>query len=141
MRALRPIKSEDSAIARIVSSKGDPDNPIRKRRIELGLSQQKLAARIGVNAATIVRWERGHFHPELKNLRQLTEFLGFNPSAESEALPKQLRLYRKIKGLTRKEVASMLKVTESAVFGWETGRRRIRHKYVNNLLELIGGML
>lgn len=36
---------------------------IRKLRARLGLTQEKLAARLGVRFQTVNRWERGHANP------------------------------------------------------------------------------
>ncbi|MFM7232377.1 MAG: helix-turn-helix domain-containing protein [bacterium] len=49
---------------------------IRQRRLELGLSQKQLGARIGVGRATIYRWERGEAHPPKAHQTKLRALLG-----------------------------------------------------------------
>lgn len=55
---------------------------IKKRRQELGLTLEEIAKTVGVNRATVLRWERG----EIKNARsdkivRLADRLGISPDA------------------------------------------------------------
>lgn len=47
---------------------------VRRRREELELSRERLAAKAGLSTSTIVRIERGH-EPKLDNLRALAAAL------------------------------------------------------------------
>lgn len=49
---------------------------IRARRLQCGISQEALGARIGVKQKVISDWERGEHEPELPNLEKLAEALG-----------------------------------------------------------------
>lgn len=53
---------------------------IRKRRLELGISQRILADMVGVAHVTISQWERGQTSPKGNNLLKLAEALGENPA-------------------------------------------------------------
>ena len=57
---------------------------IRKRRDELGLTQQELAARLNVSLRTITAWERGHSRPRRSAV--LNEVLGAPPNSTAERL-------------------------------------------------------
>ena len=48
---------------------------IRDRRQVLGLSQRKLAARLGISFQAIQRWERGETFPRKETLPQLLAIL------------------------------------------------------------------
>lgn len=48
---------------------------VRSLRQQLGLTQEKLAARLGVAFPTINRWENGHSHPSPLALRQIESLL------------------------------------------------------------------
>ncbi len=47
-----------------------------RARIEAGLTQKQLAARIGKPQSAIARWENGTNIPKLETLQQLAEVLG-----------------------------------------------------------------
>lgn len=36
---------------------------VKKARAQLGLSQEKFAAKLGVSFSSVNRWEKGHFQP------------------------------------------------------------------------------
>ncbi len=48
---------------------------IRQKRQELGLTQQALADKAGVNRVTVTGWEKGDYQPNGVNLQQLAEAL------------------------------------------------------------------
>jgi transcriptional regulator with XRE-family HTH domain len=53
-------------------------NHLRKRRSELGLSQRKTAARMGIDYWTYLNWERGRTQPVTVQFRPVVAFLGFD---------------------------------------------------------------
>lgn len=55
-------------------------NPIKTRREELKLSQGEIAARVGVRAMTVSRWERGNNLPNKKHWPKIEEVMGITPS-------------------------------------------------------------
>lgn len=48
---------------------------IRELRQQLGLSQEKLAAKLGVSFRTVNRWENGHAVPSALALKQVEKLL------------------------------------------------------------------
>ncbi len=52
---------------------------IREARASLGLSQQELAAKVGVQASYIAYIENDHRRPSLPVLRRIAQTLGLNP--------------------------------------------------------------
>ena len=62
-----------------------PENPktldehIKKRRIELGLTQKQAAQALGVNPWTVMNWETGRFEPPIRWLPAILRFLGYDP--------------------------------------------------------------
>ena len=48
---------------------------IKRRRLECGLSQKRLAEKVGVSAFTVKNWEDGRFRPSEKHLSALSEAL------------------------------------------------------------------
>lgn len=53
---------------------------IREARLLVGLSQERLAQRIGVPRQSIARWERGEVEPGFDNVRRLLRSCGFDVS-------------------------------------------------------------
>ncbi len=47
---------------------------IKEARKQLGLSQEKFAAKMGVSFSTINRWEKGHFLPSYLAQAQFEAF-------------------------------------------------------------------
>lgn len=51
---------------------------IRKKRLDLGLTQIEVAEIIGVKESTVWNWEHGT-EPELRHIPKIIEFLGYVP--------------------------------------------------------------
>lgn len=64
---------------------GYPLNPVtlgehlRKKRIDLGLTQKGLAARFQVTVGTVCNWEKDDFSPQKRFTPRLHDFLGYCP--------------------------------------------------------------
>ncbi len=108
-----------------------PQNPqtwgehIKKRRLELGLFQARVAKIIGVNESTITNWEKEHTKPMLWTIPKITEFLGY----EQNLIPtltsgQKIKAYRHIRGISQKELACQLGDDQTTLGRWE------RDKYV-----------
>ena len=73
---------------------------IKQKRIEVGLNQSELAAKIGVNVSTISRWETGNIANMKRNqVAKLSENLGIpvielmgwnSPKSEDDSLIAEL---------------------------------------------------
>jgi transcriptional regulator with XRE-family HTH domain len=94
---------------------------IRKRRLDLGLLQRQVAGRIGVNPDTVHNWETNATTVALKHVPAVVEFLGYVPFPEPASLAERLRLYRKLNGISRRELAGRIGADESTVWRWEAG--------------------
>ena len=53
---------------------GDKVEKMKKMRKDLKLTQQQFAVKIGVNSATVSRWERGKQTPPIKKLKEIAAF-------------------------------------------------------------------
>ena len=54
---------------------------LKDLRIEMALTQAELAARAGVNTATVARLERNETEPHMPTVRKLAAALGVQPRA------------------------------------------------------------
>lgn len=52
------------------------NSPIAKRRIELGMTQQQLAEKVGCYAKDVSRWEKGVFMPHVETMLKIAAVLG-----------------------------------------------------------------
>jgi len=57
---------------------------VRRRRLELRLSQRQAAHRLRVNPWTVLNWEKGHTEPPIEAVPAIVRFLGYDPFPGSE---------------------------------------------------------
>src|SRR5712671_3266165 len=75
-----PIRMTYHMISHAFGSKGDVmansfPQLIKQLRDRLGLSQEKLAARLGVSLPTINRWEKGKTKPDTLAVKTVVQFV------------------------------------------------------------------
>lgn len=59
----------------VVTEKRDLGRLVKSLREKLGLSQEKLAARMGVTFSSVNRWENGHSKPSPLAVQKLEELV------------------------------------------------------------------
>lgn len=79
---------------------------IRRRRLELGLSQANLAEHLGVNRNSITNWEAGVQEPDLGQMPAIIEFLGHEPSSTDADLADRIRAKRRALGLSQADLGN-----------------------------------
>lgn len=97
---------------------------IKNRRLELGLTVDEVATKIGKNRATVYRYESNDIEDlPISILEPLSKALQTTPGYLMgwEDINNLLKERRKEKGLTMKEVASAVGVSEGTVSRWESG--------------------
>jgi DNA-binding transcriptional regulator YiaG len=93
---------------------------LRKRQLEVKLSQAAVARRIGVSEDTITYWENGRTVPLISAVPAVIAFLGYNPyEVDTSTLGGKVKQFRLMKGLSLKNFAKMLRVAPSTVKSWE----------------------
>jgi len=113
---------------------------IRKRRLELGLTQKEVADTFGVSKDTICNWEKGKSFPDLKVIPKIIKFLGYNPfRPEGDDLISRLKFYRLVNGLTVEELAERISKHPDQVSAWLAGRRKLSKKNRKWLEEFLKG--
>ncbi|MGC9524192.1 MAG: helix-turn-helix domain-containing protein [Limnospira sp.] len=132
-----------------ISEKALNDIPtlLRTVRHELGLSQSKLAQRLGVSSQTINRWENGHSRPSQLSMNVLKNQLNSLdiPPEEKPSPPKSSLQYE---GLRQADVARILNVSfqrvqtirkrhyiefawDKNIQAWVTSREEVQ-RYIDN---------
>jgi DNA-binding XRE family transcriptional regulator len=95
---------------------------LRKRRLDLGLLQKRVAEDIGVNTLTICNWESNKSTPFIRYIPKIIRFLGYNPLPTGRTLAEKLNAARKVLGVSQKALAKSLGVDESTLRSWEAER-------------------
>ena len=114
---------------------------IRKRRLDLGLLQREVAERIGVTTDTITNWELARTEPGIRSLVAIIDFLGYVPFSPGESYPERLKVYRMVRGLTQRQLASELGVDPTTVMKWEAGTSKPMRKTRERVLGVIDSIL
>ena len=68
---------------------------IRRRRLEIGLTQKEAASKLGVNPWTILNWEKGHTKPPIASMPLIARFLGYDPFPQPKTLSQHLLAKRR----------------------------------------------
>jgi DNA-binding XRE family transcriptional regulator len=132
-----------------ISEKALQDIPelLRTVRQQLGLSQSKLAQRLGVSSQTVNRWENGHSQPSqlsMNVLREQLNSLQVSPDQKS-ARPQPVQI---VEGLRQADVARILNVSfqrvqtirkrhyieftwDKNIQAWVTSREEVQ-RYIDN---------
>ena len=113
----------------IIPPKGYPLEPrtlgehIRKQRLDLGLLQIEVAARIGVTESTVWNWEHGT-EPELINIPAVLAFLGYVPCEKPKDPIGRLTYFKRVKGLSYKRLGALMKRDPEQLNDWLTKMKR-----------------
>ncbi len=115
-----------------------PDR-FRAARKKAGLSQKQLAARLQVSQSQVSDWERGAVNPRARNLHTAAALLEV-PMAELvdfDTAP-TLRQLRQRAGLSQRELASALAISQQAYHKLERGVVALRPEAAAVLADLLG---
>jgi DNA-binding transcriptional regulator YiaG len=110
---------------------------IRKRRLELGLFQKAIAARIGVTEDLHkILGEQSDRAPD-SLLPQHHRVYRLLSGSRAKISSQKIVQYRHEKGLTQKELGREIGVDGSTVSDWENGHTKPKGKYLKTLLSKI----
>ncbi len=113
---------------------------LRKRRLDLGLLQRDVAAKLGVRVDTIRNWEVGRNQPAQWQWPGIVRFLGYVPFGMNGDLGERLKAYRRVHGLSQTRLAAILRVDPSTVWHWEQGRRQPTDKHAETMNAVIASL-
>jgi len=131
-------KSPDRRYPRELVTLGDH---IRKRRLDLGLSQGAVAAVLGAALSSVTGWEINRCGPRLSLFPKITEFLGYSPLSgqnHDESFGGQLRARRRRLGISQKQLAGLLGVDQTTVSNWERGVNEPRAGFKVRIVDILG---
>lgn len=88
---------------------------IMARRIDFGLRQTDIAARLGAGKDTVRNWESLRSEPEVRFLPAVIAFLGYNPLPRPATCGQALRRRHRSLGLSHRRLAALAGVDEASV--------------------------
>ena len=133
---LRSQKPMDSAYPKNLITLG---NHIRKRRLDLKLTQKQVALILGTNVTSILGWETNLHSPVISFIPKIVKFLGYIPySKDFSDFKEKLLYFRRLSGLNQEKLAEMLGIDETTVAKWERGNHMPSRKLLNKFNELVG---
>lgn len=112
---------------------------IRRRRLDLGLLQMDVAARIGVREDSIHHCEVGDTAPALRWLPGIITFLGYDPRPAPVGVGARLRHCREGRGLSQLGLARTLGVDAGTLRRWEVGQRQPTGRHSARVRRLLKG--
>jgi transcriptional regulator with XRE-family HTH domain len=122
---------------------GFPMKNLREARIRAGLSQEELAAKVGVTQPTVSNWERAKGVPSAEQEKFLGTVLDLGSSAngtvDASPLAAWLTKARSAKGWSIPELAHKAGLTPPAVYRIESGVTRNLREATRNKLEGVLG--
>jgi transcriptional regulator with XRE-family HTH domain len=112
---------------------------LKKRRLELGLTQKETGKYLAVTSFTATNWEHGQRKPSVQHLPAICQFLGYDPEQRTPSTPAEwLAAKRRQFGWTQRMAAQELEVDPSTWSAWENGRRIISKAHRHLVSKFIG---
>lgn len=109
---------------------------LKELRTQAGLTQGKLAARLGVRTATVIAWEHDRNMPDVLVMADLADVFGCSinelvgkprpyglENIEQKPVGEIIREMREALGLSSELISHLLNVSRQTVSNWERGVR------------------
>jgi len=126
---------------------GDLIGKLKRLRGTLGLSQEQLAQKLGIDESTVAGWERGDNMPVGSYRKLLEDFitgdgrLSVRPgtvSAKSRFSARKITALREKLGLTKAALARQIGVNVNTLWRWERGDRKPHGLHRKLFADLMG---
>jgi len=111
---------------------------LRRRRRELGLRRVDAAAQLGIDAKTLMWWERDTREPTVSRYPAIIRFLDCEPWSEPLTLADALKCARRRRGLEIRSAAALVEVDEGTWRHWERSEWKPTRRTLPALDRLLG---
>jgi len=123
---LKALKPDRKPYPKELKTYGDH---LRKKRLDLNLSQPQVSKIISVTTDTITNWELNKAEPTISQIPKIISFLGYTPTLNENAI----KNYRIQKGISQAELAKILQIDPTTLSRIENDRgermsRKVRTK-------------
>jgi DNA-binding transcriptional regulator YiaG len=141
-RAALPFSALQNSVKRAIKglplSLGHIGDHIKKKRLELGLTQKDVAVLLNLGEDTITYWENHRAVPMINHYPLVIKFLGYNPcEVEDNSLVSKLVQFRKIQGLSCKKLGKLLSVDASTIRSWELDKCKPQDRNLKKINKLL----
>ena len=107
---------------------------LRKRRLDLNLTQKQLAEDIlHTSASNIRNWEANRYQISLQFKQKVYEFLGIRPCNVSSPIGKRLKERREHLGLSLKKLSMLLGADPDTIANWENELREPSSRHLERI--------
>ena len=130
------------------------NNQLKILRKEYNLSQQELAAKIGISKSSINMYERGEREPGLETVKRIADFFnvdidylfgvsdikkrhGFKIQIINKSIAHNIRYHREEANLSQKQFADLLGVDESVVIELESGNNKLEKEMLYKICDVL----
>jgi len=123
--------------------RGYPESPqtigqhLKKRRLDLRLTQSQAARIFGITYNTLSHWEIGQTEPEVCMLPAITQFLGYSPYPAPTNFSEKIAALRMRLGLGKQRLADLLEADVKSVRNWESGRTKPLARWKKKLEDMM----
>lgn len=97
---------------------------MRKKRLDLGITQKEVAKLLEATEDSIVNWERGYKMPQIYLLPKIINFIGYCPYDLEIPIAQKLVIWRSFNGLSQKRMAALLEIDPTTLAKWEQGKKK-----------------
>lgn len=94
---------------------------LKRRRTEIGITGEAAARALHVNYWTYLSWETGSRAPTCRYYPAIIGFLGLDPWPAPTSLGDRLRAERLRRGLTLRQLSTIMGVDPGSLGSWEAG--------------------
>ena len=127
---LKALKPERKPYPKELKTYGDH---LRKKRLDLNLSQPQVAKIICVTTDTITNWELNRVTPTISQIPKIISFLKYTPILNEN----EIKNYRIQKGISQLELAKILQVDPATLSRIENDRGSRISKKVRTKLDYL----
>lgn len=124
--------------------KGYPTNPItlgdhlRKKRMDLNITQKRVSEILQTTEDTITYWENGRSKPQSSYYKRIFNFLGYFPFDRKKfSFGTEVFYARMISGFTLKELSALTGLSSDGLYYIERGLRNPRPLSIEKLIPFI----
>jgi DNA-binding XRE family transcriptional regulator len=98
---------------------------LQNKQLELNITQNEMARRIGVDVENIINWKMRGMKPHITFCPKIIQFLGYNPFLiDTETLGGRIKKYRIEHGLSQRALAEISGLDESCLCLWEKNEKQ-----------------
>jgi len=120
------------------------DNRIRIARKVAGITQEQLAKSLGVNRATLSRYESGEIDPPSSQLQRIADTLDVSINellgqgeAKQMSTGQRIRVARKKAGITQADLANKLDIPFQSISQWERDIRKPKMETLQKIADAL----